>query len=58
MLNLPMEQQEVNEQEWRTVYSWGRQTLVFIHIFIQIFMSFMKGNQRNKYATAAYFNIF
>ena len=54
MLNLPMEQLQVYEdlKNGGMVYSCGQQTHVFIHIFIQISMSFMKDNQRNKYATA------
>ena len=49
MLNLPMEKLEVYEHlkngEISTVH-------VFIHICIQMFTSFMKDYQRNKYATA------
>ena len=49
MLKLPMEKLEVYEH----LKNRGMSSVhVFIHIFIQMFMSFMKGSQRNKYSTA------
>ena len=48
-MKLPMEKLEVYER----LNNGGMSTVhVFIHVFIQMIMSFIKDNQRNKYATA------